>query len=569
MALKALGDRAPMDVLLAAIHDTDTEVRHYAWDALASCAPRVPLELLRERLYDPDRDIRDTVASALPAYGELYDEYLAADYIRLVLEEADASSRKFSFSHTAMAQAYARMPVDTVIAAVLTKRRWYYLRYPAGEGLGLMGERAPVDMLVSLTSHEDDEVRAAAIKGLAQLGGRAPIQVIVDLLEAAPQRRFNTQVAQAAAEALGALSQYAPVEPLVKALDHVDPAVGDAAARALGAFGSRMPIEALLEALSHSYGAVGHAVAQTLGKLGEQIPCDELVRAHAANRDRYVRLGIRNALLGAGTNATIEYLSDVYNNSATDSDTRQAAGIALVRAGYGATIVDQLVASVADPDANVRESAIDVLGLMGNLAPLDVFTDRLHDRSETYNVRMNAAFALVARGDQIPDDTLLMAMEYCNDPDMSGYALLTELASVRRPIPIGAASMALRSEVAPGYLTDDMCDEIAHEAAALVRGDELGHLPLWLGQEELAAGVEHLGYASPQALDHLIGLLNWPDWTIQAAAARALSTCQLDPAKATVARDRLLILQRSIDSDVRAAAIDALQALGNAAGDQE
>jgi WD40 repeat protein len=84
------GQQAPIEQLLAALHDEDGSVRATAIHALATLEERVPIEQLRAALHDPDWHVRETAVLAL---GKVRQP-LPADVFNEVLHDQDSAVRE-------------------------------------------------------------------------------------------------------------------------------------------------------------------------------------------------------------------------------------------------------------------------------------------------------------------------------------------------------------------------------------------------------------------------------------------------------------------------------------------
>jgi HEAT repeat protein len=223
---------------------------------------------------------------------------------------------------------------------------------------------------------------------------------------------------------------------LIKALDHYDPAIRAGAARVIGRLKVAGAGEALLKAVNDSKAEVRYAAMRALGAirepravaaLTEQLAyykkgegawsaLDALARIAAPesvqlfkdrlqDKDPYIRRAATEGLGRAGDTASIETLEK--NTTIDDAATvRLATAFALQKLGrnYAARILDlmaspkvtaqgqeyllelgpamvpTLVPRLQDPDAEMREAAADVLGMIGDATTIPALDAATKDR---------------------------------------------------------------------------------------------------------------------------------------------------------------------------------------------
>jgi HEAT repeat protein len=229
------------------------------------------------------------------------------------------------------------------------------------------------------------------------------------------------------------------VQRLIKALDHYDPAVRAAAARVIGRLEVKDTGDALLKAVNDSQADVRYAAMRALGAirdtravaaLTEQLAfykkgegawsaLDALAqigdpasvpvfKERLADKDQYIRRAATEGLGRAGDVASVEVLE---KNVTTDDSVmvRLAAAFALQKLGrnYASRLADMMNSSkvmaqgqeylielgpsmlptllprLQDPDADVREALVDVVGIIGDASNLPALEAAAKDRDDS------------------------------------------------------------------------------------------------------------------------------------------------------------------------------------------
>ncbi len=279
-------------------------------------------------------------------------------------------------------------------------------------------------------------------------------ELVTALLQAVDDE--NAKVRLEAIYATGVVSR-APlaadqVQRLVKALDHYDPAVRAAAARVIARLKIPETGDALIKAINDSQADVRYAAMRALGAIrearaaaalteqfafykkgeGAWSALDALARIGAPasvplfkerlqDKDPYIRRAATEGLGRAGDAASIEALE----KSATIDDSpmvRMATAFALQKLGrnYGARLVDlmgspKVVAQgqeyllelgpsmvsivlprIQEPDPDVREALIDVLGVIGNESTLPAMEAAAKDADASVAAAAKRAAARIA-----------------------------------------------------------------------------------------------------------------------------------------------------------------------------
>jgi HEAT repeat protein len=259
--------------------------------------------------------------------------------------------------------------------------------------LAVFPRAVPPELVTSLLQAVDDEnarVRLEAIYGAGVIA-RPPltadqVQRLTKALD-----HYDPAVRSAAARVAGRLKIAEAGEPLIKAINDSQAEVRYAAMRALGALSERRAVAALTEQLAYyKKGEGAWSALDALARIAapESLP---IFRERLQDKDPYIRRAATEGLGRAGDTASIEALER--NVTIDDSAmVRLASAFALQKLGrnYAARIIDLMNSSkvliqgqeylvelgpavaptllprIQDPDPELREALIDVLGAVGD-----------------------------------------------------------------------------------------------------------------------------------------------------------------------------------------------------------
>lgn len=251
----------------------------------------------------------------------------------------------------------------------------------------------PAELVTALLQAVDDEnakVRLEAIYATGVIGrGKLSAAQMPLLLKALDH--YDPPVRTAAARVIGRLKAADAADALLKAVNDSQADVRYAAMRALGAVGDARATTALTEQLAfYKKGEGAWSALEALARLASpaSIP---LFKERLQDKDPFLRRAASEGLGRAGDTESIELLER--NVTSDDSAmVRLAAAFALQKLGrnYAGRIVDLMTSSkvqaqaqeylielgpstaptilarMQDPDADLREALIDVLGVVGD-----------------------------------------------------------------------------------------------------------------------------------------------------------------------------------------------------------
>lgn len=199
MALGQFEDPRGQPALLALLKDSDKQVRYAVLSALHSMPGQVPVDAVLAALTDPDADIRQ--AAIMLAYHQVSDR-----------EEGTPADPRY-------VAAFTKLLADQNPE----------IRGQAASALGEMGlTQAPVPLLAA-AKDKDADVRMQVASALARIGDPKAVPVLKEMLQDP-----DAEVREHAVMALGEVRDQSAVEALVGALKSSDPTVRRSAAMALG-----------------------------------------------------------------------------------------------------------------------------------------------------------------------------------------------------------------------------------------------------------------------------------------------------------------------------------------------
>ena len=399
-ALGKIKDPRAVEPLIAALKDHNSDVREAAAYALGKIKDPRAVEPLIAALKDEDSDVRKAAAEAL---GEIKDPRAVEPLIAALKDESSSVRR-------AAAEALGKIgdprAVEPLIAALKDKDS--DVRYAAAKALGEIKDPRAVEPLIAVPKDYYSGVRYAVTEALVKIGAPAMEPLIAALKD---KDSKDSDVRQAAAEALGEIKDPRAVEPLIAALGDESSGVRLAAAKSLGEIKDPRAVEPLSAALKDENKYVRRAAAHALDRLGWKPEQDEIAGwywmakcdwdkcvalgaltvepliAALKDTDEEVRRAAAEALGKIKDRRAVEPLSAAFKD--TDKDVRQAAAVSLDRLGWkpeqdeiagwywmakgdwdkcvalGSFAVEPLIAALKDTDEEVRRAAAEALDRLG------------------------------------------------------------------------------------------------------------------------------------------------------------------------------------------------------------
>ena len=271
--LAAMGGRAEQDTtsiavppLMAALKDSDVEVRRAAAQSLANLDDVRAVPAFIEATRDSDAEVRATAAMAL---GQLEDARGQAALIAL-LKDSDKHVRYAALS--ALHSMPGQVPVDAVLAA-LNDPDADIRQAAIGLAFSQVSDRkedTPADpryvtAFTKLLADPSPDVRSQAASALGEMGlTQAPAALL------AASKDKNADVRQQVASALARIGDAKAVPVLKEMLADSDADVREQAVSALGEIRDRTALEALVAALKSTDPTVRRNAALALGQRDEE-----------------------------------------------------------------------------------------------------------------------------------------------------------------------------------------------------------------------------------------------------------------------------------------------------------
>jgi HEAT repeat protein len=323
------------------------------------------------------------------------------------------------------AEALGRLRVVRAVPALMTalKDKEEYIRWAAADALAQLGEPA-VEPLVALLRDPNPVMRDVAIRTLGKIGPAA-----VPGLSSALKNPLKA-MRETAADALGGIHHERAVPPLLEALADKELTVREKAARALVSVGTKA-VPSLFAALNHGNPEVKKRAAWALEKLGQEPMTETYIRpiAHGKWKDANVAAPALDTVAATLKDASkekrfiaVRTLANVGDGRAVpgliealadpDREVRDTAVHALVK--IGAAAVPMLLKTLQEDEPPFRAKAAAVLGYIGDPRSRMPLMAALGDTEPT--VRANAAEALAAyRKDKRLVEPLVFVLK---DPDV-------------------------------------------------------------------------------------------------------------------------------------------------------
>jgi HEAT repeat protein/beta-lactamase regulating signal transducer with metallopeptidase domain len=263
--------------------------------------------------------------------------------------------------------------------------------------------KADPRMIAALTAalkDADSEVREAAMQALARMRDPSVFEPLVQALgDPSPDVREH------AAQALGQLHDKRAVQPLATAMKDANASVREQAAFALGQLKDPAAVTALTAALKDENASVREQAAFALGQIRDRSAVPALTTALADVNDS-VREQAVFALGQLRDASAIDGLMKALKDAKPDVREQAAFALGQIR---DPRAVSPLVSALKDTDADVREQAAFALGQLRDRTAVEALIVALKDASPS--VREQVAFALGQLGDPRAIDGLTEALK--------------------------------------------------------------------------------------------------------------------------------------------------------------
>ncbi|MHB8958933.1 MAG: HEAT repeat domain-containing protein [Candidatus Limnocylindrales bacterium] len=363
--------------------------------------------LIKALRYQKDALVPQNAARAL---GEIGDPTAVAPLVAS-LTDRDGMVRQ------AAARSLGKIGDARAVEPLIAALRDGWVRSEAVESLGQIGHPAAVGPVVAALDDSNPDVRIAAVRSLGRLhDARAVAPLIAALKDTDRDMRTEAINSLGELEALGdarvvaALIAMLRDEPTVRD-PQTTPAGSFAPREALGKAGTPA-VEPLIAALGDANVLVRRAAAVILG----------WIRDHRAIAPLVAALDDENPLVRVAADKSLDALGW------SPADPSMAVARWLAKGEWqeciklGTDAVEPLVAALEDPNAWVREAAVNALGAIGSQRAVEPLAGLLSDQSEYLRVREAAAEALGVIGDPAAVETLLAVLAWAStDRDAEGF----------------------------------------------------------------------------------------------------------------------------------------------------
>jgi len=541
-ALGKLGIYGPIERLVGTWDDYIWWMRAVAAEILGNAGIHTSVKPLVAVLNDGDARVKIAVIEALGKLGER----VPVKSLTAVLNDEDAEIRIAVVE--ALGKLGERVPVKSLIAVLNDKDA--KVRIAVIEALGKLGEQVPVELLVAALNDENTGIRVAAMYALYSLGKQKIIEQ--QLMVALNDRQTSVRMA-----AIHILKDRVPLEILLAILDNKNEFMNlrVSAIHALGALGEKAPLERLLTSLNDEHVCI--AAGDVLGKMGSRVPIEPILAA--LNDDRHlVQTAALVALDKLGERTPVEPLLAALISGQGD---RESVVRVLVRMGKRVP-VEPLLTILDNQDWHVRVYAAKLLIRLGIRVPIKLLIDALNSVDDA--IRLASVEAL---GDLKEPESVASLLNALKDSAVLVRAgAASALAKLERHVPVEPLVAALGDsnqhvrKVVVRVLREthpDILPVVSAELVALLERKRPSAIVSSLAQCSIANTISSLENASPSLLDKLAQLLDWPYWEVQMKAAEALGKLRRNIPD--IAIERLYTLRiHSQSRAVREAADNAL-----------
>jgi HEAT repeat protein len=164
----------PLELVLPYLQRKEKYIREEAIKTLVAAERRAPIDPILNALHDPESEVRAAASHACMSLAEWFPDQIPLEPLLEALHDEYAAVREDVLD--ALGKIPLRIPVEPVIAALSDPVA--YVRCAAVETLGLMGERVPSSIYPTLRemsgSDESAHVRQRATRTLLLLYGLEP-----------------------------------------------------------------------------------------------------------------------------------------------------------------------------------------------------------------------------------------------------------------------------------------------------------------------------------------------------------------------------------------------------------
>ncbi len=301
----------PVDPFIALLDHRDSYVRHLAASILKNQGQRVPIKILVRALESTDDSfLLGLLIEALDAFGE---QAPIAQIVEMLLNQnvyfttvGTRDEQTYGPEHVSLPGIAPYLPIARL--RQLARDGDEHTRWRVLHLCGRLGSYAPVDLLVEIALRTEDrsDSRYAAIEALSILGEHAPLDVMLRLVDdPAPRFRFI------AMQGLRNMGAHVPITAWARLAQHFDRAIRREAIAALKGNDDPAAIAALLSALSDSCAENREAAISALAEVVEHIPVENVIAMLYAD-SAWQRAAALKVAAMMGERVPLEELEDAY-----------------------------------------------------------------------------------------------------------------------------------------------------------------------------------------------------------------------------------------------------------------
>ncbi|MGK7928745.1 MAG: HEAT repeat domain-containing protein, partial [Spirulina sp.] len=195
-----------IELLIAALNDSDGDVRWRAAEGLGKIGNERAVEALIAALNHPNESVRESAAKMLKEI----DNKIAVEALIAALNDSNRWVR--GSAAKMLKEIDNERAVEPLIAALNHPNEW--VRGIAAEELGKIGNERAVEALIAALHDSDESVRWSAVYGLGKIGNERAVEPLIAALNDSDEL-----VRVSAAEGLGKIGNERAVEPLIAALN--------------------------------------------------------------------------------------------------------------------------------------------------------------------------------------------------------------------------------------------------------------------------------------------------------------------------------------------------------------
>lgn len=173
----------PLELVVPYCTHEETYLREAAIKTLLAAEQRVPIDVILSALGDPESEVRTAASYGCISLTERFGDQIPVEPLLQALSDDYPPVRENILD--ALGKVPLRIPVEPVAAALTDST--FYVRCAALETLGLMGERVPSSLYSSLQalsgSDPAAQVRLRATRALLLLHGMTPAPLRVPIID--------------------------------------------------------------------------------------------------------------------------------------------------------------------------------------------------------------------------------------------------------------------------------------------------------------------------------------------------------------------------------------------------